>query len=305
MILVHLTQWDGILSSHDFCNFSVILYKNRYTILFLVYKLINLGLTYLSIYSIITSNSKDRYIHYIRFFNVFCKHKGLLIMKENIKSKKIKGFTLVELVVVIAIVGVLAAMIVPNMIAYIRKAKCTAAIASAKTIVTGAQSAIVDNAILGNLYLDKKAVIDGESVLVGGLTNTAVCNAYNDNASTNGTDRAIARSIAEILANAGIDPGNAATVKPFGQSCSSFQNSTNSNYGLVIIYTADGTVPFAQVYTNGILVTYAYGKYVANDKSTAKFINKGQSFLLPFTDAGENSADLGDDIKNSKFPSTW
>jgi len=34
-----------------------------------------------------------------------------------------KGFTLVELVVVIAIIGVLAAILVPTMMSYIRKAQ--------------------------------------------------------------------------------------------------------------------------------------------------------------------------------------
>ncbi len=225
--------------------------------------------------------------------------------KKIFNTKKLKGFTLVELIVVIAIVGVLAAMIVPNMISYVRKAKCTAAIASAKTIVTGTESAIIDKALYGTLHLDKSAVIEGKSVKVGGLTNTSVCNAYNNKSATNTSDRAIARSIAEILSNAGIDPGNTQTQKPFGLTCSTFAGKTESNYGLVIIYTSDGDVPFMQIYTDGILVTYAHGKYVANDSSKATFINKGQSLSKPFIDAGEKLEDLDDFIKNSKFPSNW
>lgn len=37
--------------------------------------------------------------------------------------KKLKGFTLIELIVVIAIIGVLAAILVPSMLGYVRKAK--------------------------------------------------------------------------------------------------------------------------------------------------------------------------------------
>lgn len=45
-----------------------------------------------------------------------------------------KGFTLIEMIVVIAIIGVLAAILVPAMMGYIKRAKQTSTVGSAKTI---------------------------------------------------------------------------------------------------------------------------------------------------------------------------
>ena len=54
-------------------------------------------------------------------------------MKGNIRTNR-KGFTLVELVVVIAIVGILATLIIPSLIGYARKAEKKAHIATASLI---------------------------------------------------------------------------------------------------------------------------------------------------------------------------
>ena len=47
----------------------------------------------------------------------------------------IAGFTLVELIVVIAVIGVLAAILIPSMMGYTRKAKHSAANANAKSLL--------------------------------------------------------------------------------------------------------------------------------------------------------------------------
>ncbi|HCJ41867.1 type II secretion system protein [uncultured Ruminococcus sp.] len=56
--------------------------------------------------------------------------------------KNKKGFTLVELVIVIAIVGILAALLVPMMMGYVKKARlrqCNANAKVAYNVVTGVQ----------------------------------------------------------------------------------------------------------------------------------------------------------------------
>ena len=90
------------------------------------------------------------------------------------KLKDQKGFSLVELIVVIAIMVILIAMLVPNVVGYINKATIATEKSAAATIFTAAQTYVTD------YYSEHRAVVTptvadlvGQSLLAPDTTNKA------------------------------------------------------------------------------------------------------------------------------------
>ena len=75
-------------------------------------------------------------------------------MLQKLTRKNEKGFTLIELMIVIAIIGILAAIAIPNFINYRKRSYNTAANADIKNLYTSAQAYFTDNPAGATTTLD-------------------------------------------------------------------------------------------------------------------------------------------------------
>ena len=96
-------------------------------------------------------------------------------MRNLIKNKKKKGFTLIEMVAVVAIIGILAAILIPKVTGYMNEAKKTKVIDQARKVVQAVESTKLKNSSASGIGSDLENITNVTVIeLLGGTTEANV-----------------------------------------------------------------------------------------------------------------------------------
>lgn len=195
-------------------------------------------------------------------------------MLKKLQSKK-DGFTLVELIVVIAILVVLISLLVPSVMGYIDKSTQASVASEAKSIFTAAQSACAMSRTTGTSEASstdfKTISTDTESFTAGCVTNNTIANVLDNPSSVNTKEEYIAQNLLEVMGN---NVGNknfsftVGSAEPYGQNVTDY-NTTTSQSGLIIAFNPKTGVHFVEWGRDGYLAHVdAGGNVLCNKDAT-------------------------------------
>lgn len=190
-------------------------------------------------------------------------------MKKEKSISKNAGFTLVELIIVIAIMTVLASAIGLMVIRYIRKARAANAMEELRTIVSAVETGLISSyAEDHEMKLNKHYTgSDGNTVPCGMLTNYMISRAQNNSVAGVSEDNALDYYFAQkVLEELNAENGSNYRFlnftgdedEPLGMNCDSFYSQFGCP-GVLVVYGGEGKVLFAQYYNSGCLIQYVAG----------------------------------------------
>jgi prepilin-type N-terminal cleavage/methylation domain-containing protein len=207
------------------------------------------------------------------------------------RNMKLKGFTLIELIVVIAIIGVLSGILIPAITGFVREAKVNAAITDARTVKQAIEFSLVQNLAVTNedvsgafnksLYLDQNKDPKKRQIETVGAFSQVSWVMYRNNKLADSASQKVDKTIAGALDNAfsekwktGVSCNAMKYNKP-DYNCAQYLKDNKTNFGLIVVYDTMGTVRLMQLYRKGVLVTYVNGEYLANTNPNAHFVGEG------------------------------
>lgn len=189
------------------------------------------------------------------------------------------GFSLVELIIVIAIMAVLAGAIAPALIRYINKARASRASDEARIIVNATEAALATKAgedapvVYNNTFVKS----DGTSIAVGLVTNWNLAEAQTGTL-VDETDLEYSNHIValEILENLSSSTSHSYKFFNFtgsktniiGMNCEQFASRYEDCPGVIIVYGDNGKVVMLEYYNYGCLIHYENNEYTYVEDGT-------------------------------------
>jgi prepilin-type N-terminal cleavage/methylation domain-containing protein len=217
---------------------------------------------------------------------------------------KLKGFTLIELIVVMAIIGILSMIIIPAITGHTKEARINAAVTDARVIKQAVEFSLVNHLAISDkdpkaafnktLYLDQnKDKKKRQYESVGAFTSYSWY-VYRKNSSASGSqdiDKVIAGALDDSFSEqwkTGNKAVNPMKYNTDSNNCAKYLKDNNTNFGIVVVYDTIGQVRLMQLYRKGVLVTYINGEFLANSSPTAHFVGEGTWDTI-YADAGANA----------------